>query len=285
MRLLESTVSFAHSRPRTALLTTFCLLSLTSLSQTKQDSKVDVGGYKLHIVQSGSGSPAVVFESGMGEDVNTWNDVQPQVASFAHTVTYERAGIGSSGPSPNAITIEQMSKDLHTLLHAAKIQPPYVLVGHSLGGAIVQIFAHAYPSEVAGVVLVDPEDGRLLEELQSRMGAQDWAARQRALDEAIPNMPAAAKAELEATNKSGPALAAALPLPRVPVVLLTGTLKNPQFPGNPLEQDLKLELHNDLLARIPDSKHVLAPNSRHYIQNDAPDLVIRAIREVMQGQR
>jgi pimeloyl-ACP methyl ester carboxylesterase len=69
------------------------------------------------------------------------------------------------------------------------------------------------------------------------------------------------------------------------VVLLTGTLKNPQFPGNPLEQDLKLELHNDLLARIPDSKHVLAPNSRHYIQNDAPDLVIRAIREVVQGQR
>ena len=285
MRLAESSLFFPQTLLRTVVLIAFCALSLSlgGFAQAKQESKVDVGGYKLHLVQAGSGSPTIVFESGMGEDVNTWNDIQPQVAGFARTVSYERAGIGSSDHSPNPISIEQMSNDLHTLLHAARIAPPYVLVGHSLGGAIVQVFAHAYPS-VAGIVMVDPEDGRLLEKLQLRMSPADWASRQRALDEAIPNMPAAAKAEFDATRKSGPALAAAFPLPRVPVVLLTGTLKNPDFPGNPLEQDLKRELHNDLLARIPDSKHVLVRNSRHYIQNDAPDVVIQAIREVVQGQ-
>ena len=69
-------------------------------------------------------------------------------------------------------------------------------------------------------------------------------------------------------------------LPPVPTILLTGTKKNPEFPGNPLEQDLKLKLHNQLLERIPNSKHVLVPNSRHYIQNDAPALVVEAIRDV-----
>ena len=67
----------------------------------------------------------------------------------------------------------------------------------------------------------------------------------------------------------------------MPVVVLTGTKKNPEFPGNPLEQDLKLELHNALVANTPGAKHILVPNSRHYIQNDAPELVVNEVREVL----
>jgi pimeloyl-ACP methyl ester carboxylesterase len=113
------------------------------------------------------------------------------------------------------------------------------------------------------------------------MNAKDWDARKKALAEAIPNMPPAIRAELNAANESGRAVARAVPLPRVPVVVLTGTKKNPEFPGNPLEQDIKLELHNALVAKTPGAKHVLVPNSRHYIQNDAPKLVVEAVREVV----
>jgi pimeloyl-ACP methyl ester carboxylesterase len=137
-----------------------------------------------------------------------------------------------------------------------------------------------YPSEVAGLVLVDPEDGRLDDMLRAHLTAADWASRQKAMDQALPNMPAAVRAELDAYKKSGKYANEALPLPKVPVTLLTGTKKNPEFPGNPLEQDLKLELHNALLAKIPHSKHVLVPNSRHYIQNDAPALVVEAVRDI-----
>jgi pimeloyl-ACP methyl ester carboxylesterase len=112
------------------------------------------------------------------------------------------------------------------------------------------------------------------------MTAPEWAERQKALDEAMPKFTDTQKAELEDYKTSGKDLADALPMPEVPIILLTGTKKNPEFPGNPLEQDLKLELHNELLAKIPQSKHVLVPNSRHYIQNDAPELVIEAIRDV-----
>jgi len=175
-----------------------------------------------------------------------------------------------------------MASELRSLLRASKVPPPYILVGHSLGGAIVQVFAHSYPKEIAGLVLVDPEDGRLNDRLRSHMTETEWANRQKALDEVMPKLSDTQKAELEAYKASGKVLADAFPLPDV---LLTGTKKNPGFPGNPLEQDLKLELHNELLAMIPHAKHVLVPGSRHYIQNDAPSLVIEAVRDVANKYR
>lgn len=259
----------------------FGIAGLLCAAQSPEDTKVDVGGYRLRVHATGVGGLAVVFESGLGEDVATWGDVQPEVAKFTRTFSYDRAGIGQSDPSPRPITKLSMAADLHSLLHAAKVPAPYLLVGHSLGGALVQVFAHAYPAEVAGLVLVDPEDGRLLEKLQARMMPDAWAARQKALDEALPKMPPAVQAEMKAGLKYGDPDDNVLPLPNVPVILLTGTKKNPEFPGNPLEQDLKLELHNELLAKIPGSKHVLVPTSRHYIQNDAPKLVIDAIRDIV----
>jgi len=261
-------------------VSTIILLFICGLFARAADRSVLVGAVRVHISESGTG-PTVVFESGMGEDIGTWNDVRPAIAEFAHTVVYDRPGLGQSEPTSLPRTVVQMAVDLQSVLVAAKIAPPYVLVGHSLGGAIVQVFAHRYPDEVAGLVLVDPEDGRLIQLLHSRLTATEWTARQRALDEAMPNMPPLMQAELRAANESGDEVARALPLPLVPVALLTGTKKNPEFPGNPLEQDLKLELHNTLAANTPGAQHILVPNSRHYIQNDAPTSVIQAVREVL----
>jgi pimeloyl-ACP methyl ester carboxylesterase len=244
------------------------------------DRMVVVEGVRVHIAEKGTG-PTVVFESGMGEDTNTWKDVLPTIAEFAHTVAYDRPGLGRSQPTTQPRTVTQMAVDLHRILDAAGIAPPYVLVGHSLGGAIVQVFAHRYPREVTGLVLVDPEDGRLTHLLHSRLSAAEWASRQRALDQALPKMPPHVRAELKAADDSGEAVAQAIPLPPVPVVLLSGTKKNPEFPGNVLEQDLKLEFHNALVEQTPGAKHILVPSSRHYIQNDAPEMVIQAVRNVL----
>jgi pimeloyl-ACP methyl ester carboxylesterase len=245
---------------------------------------VAVGDAPIHLAESGTG-PTVVFESGMGEGPDTWNDVLPAVAKFAHTVAYDRPGIGLSPTTARARTVVQMAVDLHDMLHAARVEPPYVLVGHSLGGAIIQVFAHRYPRETAGLVLVDPEDGRLIDSLHARMSAADWASRQKALGEALPAMAPPVRAELKAANESGGAVSASSPFPPVAIVLLTGTLKNPEFPGNPLEQDLKLEFHNALVKENPQAKHVLVANSRHYIQNDAPELVIQAVKDVLKVAR
>jgi pimeloyl-ACP methyl ester carboxylesterase len=116
---------------------------------------VDVGGFRLHLHCAGKGSPTVVVDSGLGSFSPDWGLVQPEVAKFTRVCTYDRAGYGWSDPGPRPRTSRQMVEELQTLLVNAAIEGPYVLVGHSLGGMNVRLYAHQYPSEVAGVVLVD----------------------------------------------------------------------------------------------------------------------------------
>jgi pimeloyl-ACP methyl ester carboxylesterase len=259
--------------------------SLPALEQANREQKVDVGGYGVFTSQAGSGQPVVVFEAGLGEDTSTWDKVLPKVSQFSHTLAYDRAGLGKSDSSPNPKSVEQMVKELHSVLSAAHVSPPYIFVGHSLGGAVVQLFAHVYPNEVAGLVLVDPEDGRLLDRLKARLPKEEWEAREKTLRQMMAGASPAQNAEIESSKSSGKALATALPIPDVPVVLLTGTLKDPTFPGNPTEQDLKLELHEELLKSVLHGDHVLVPNSRHYIQEDSPQLVTDAIQKVVNESR
>jgi pimeloyl-ACP methyl ester carboxylesterase len=119
---------------------------------------VDVGGYRLHLNCSGSGSPTVVIESGWGDSSAAWGWVQPEVARTTRICTYDRAGMGWSEVSPQPRTAREFAIELHTLLANANEAGPYVLVGHSMGGYTVRVYAHDYPAEVAGVVLVDPQN-------------------------------------------------------------------------------------------------------------------------------
>jgi pimeloyl-ACP methyl ester carboxylesterase len=117
---------------------------------------VDVGGRNLNIDCAGSGSPAVILESGGGGYGGYgWREVQAQVAKFTTVCWYDRAGEGWSDPAPVARNSASIVNDLHELLQRAPVAGPYVLVGHSIGGEYVRVFTAKYPSEVAGVVLVD----------------------------------------------------------------------------------------------------------------------------------
>ena len=118
---------------------------------------VDVGGYRLHIHCTGTGSPTVVVESGWGDFSASWGWVQPEVARTTRICTYDRAGMGWSEASPYPRTARQFAKELHTLLANANEPGPYVLVGHSLGGYTVRVYAHDYPDEVSGLVLIDAQ--------------------------------------------------------------------------------------------------------------------------------
>ena len=118
---------------------------------------VDVGGYRLHINCTGSGSPTVVIESGWGDSSSGWAWVQPEVAKTTRVCTYDRAGMGWSESSPEPRTAREYAKELHTLLAKANEPGPYVLVGHSMGGFTILVYAHDYPDKVSGLILVDSQ--------------------------------------------------------------------------------------------------------------------------------
>jgi len=119
---------------------------------------IDVGGHKLHLYEQGSGSPTVILESGISASSLNWRRVQTAVADFARVCSYERSGLGWSELSDEPCTPIALAAQLHSLLHAAKLPGPHVLVGHSFGALIVQAFAARYRNETAGIVLVDPLD-------------------------------------------------------------------------------------------------------------------------------
>jgi pimeloyl-ACP methyl ester carboxylesterase len=112
-------------------------------------------GRRLNVYCSGHGSPTVIFESGLGDSTRAWALVQPSVAAVTRACSYDRAGFGFSDPSPKPSTGANAVADLRRLLSALQIKPPYVLVGHSLGGMYVKLYAETHLAEVAGLVLVD----------------------------------------------------------------------------------------------------------------------------------
>src|SRR3989304_10304359 len=116
---------------------------------------VDVGGRKMHINCVGQGSPTVLLEAGLGHYSLFWAYVQPEVAKYTRVCSYDRAGYGWSESSPMPRTANAEVDELHTLLVNADVQGPYILVGHSLGGMNMRVFANNYPDEVVGMVLVD----------------------------------------------------------------------------------------------------------------------------------
>ena len=119
---------------------------------------VDIGGRALNIYCAGEGSPTVVMDSGANQPGYSWLLVEPGVAKFTRACWYDRAGYGWSDPAPGPRTSAEIVNDLHKLLRAAGVAPPYVLVGHSFGGFNVRVFAGEYPGEVVGMVLVDSAD-------------------------------------------------------------------------------------------------------------------------------
>jgi pimeloyl-ACP methyl ester carboxylesterase len=116
---------------------------------------VQVNARRMHIHVTGEGAPTVVFESGLGASCLSWTLVQPQVAEFSRAVSYDRAGHGWSDPAPGPRAARQIAQELNTLLNAAGLPGPYVLVGHSFGGYVNLAYAYLYRDSIAGMVLVD----------------------------------------------------------------------------------------------------------------------------------
>jgi pimeloyl-ACP methyl ester carboxylesterase len=256
-------------------------------------SRIDVGGYRLFFEDIGSGQPAIIFESGGDDGAESLAAIARQVGSFARALIYDRAGLGRSDPAPRPRTIRDAAADLHALLHAAEVPGPYVLVGHSFGGLIARFYAHQYRREVVGLVLLDvppadqcqrelrllppPAPGELAVLAESRNNAlAEWNDPLRSI-EGFDR--AASAAQMQATGHLG-----SLPM----VVITAGIDEWPDdFPpaiSRAMEQDW-MAAQQELAALSSNSTHIIAAESNHSIQECQPDLVIEAIRTMVEKLR
>jgi len=238
--------------------------------------KVDVGGHSLQLLVGGQGSPAVVFEGGFGAGIASWSRVQKDVAAFAQTVSYDRAGLGQSDPGPKPRSAKQIATELHVALQKAGIKPPYVMVGHSFGGIYVRVFADMYPNEVAGLVLIDP----------SQESFNDWLIknqpdRLKAAESNMANAGEGVKAEYASVDTSYSQARVAKVPKGIPVTLLTAT-EDESMPAE--ARKLWIEKHKEWSATVPGSKHVVVEKASHFIQAQQPAVVIEAIKQVSKPQ-
>jgi len=249
-----------------------------SIKLPETEKLVKAGPDDIFVHLKGSGN-SVVFVSGLGEDHKNWEQVQDAVSSFAETISYDRAGLGKSSYKLKRKDLPTLAWELKKTLQSAKISKPYLLVGHSLGCQISKQFAVMFPADVRGIIFIDP--GFNEELLELTLGDSAWQQREAEIQKKRPKLGMAREAELKELNKNCSIADDITKLPDVPVLLFTATKINPDFPGSNEELKVKKQTHERWLQSIPNSKQIIVPESRHYIQNDAPELVIDQIKKML----
>lgn len=262
---------------------------------------IDVGGYRLHLDCRGSGSPTVILEHGHSATYLDWFRVQPGIAKHTRVCSYDRAGYGWSDPSPKGRTPGVMSEELHTLLHNAGEKPPYILVGHSFGAMNVLAFAHKFPGEVAGVVLVDGSHpnaaaGRSFGERMMLLGMEmsmpfglprwrGWCGGGPLETAAIKQALTCRPQYLETIYREDAAFAKAAreiseikPLGNIPLVVIA---RDPATGSNVTAEARHSAAQKELTSLSSNSHLVIAEGSGHDIPLARPDVVVDAVQDLL----
>lgn len=222
----------------------------------------------------GRGTRTVILESGLGDTLDVWSTVQPLIAAgCARTLAYNRAGYLGSDNSNAPRDSATIVAELRTELKRQNVKPPYVLVGHSLGGLYMQYFARNYPQEVAGLVLVDSTHWE--QSLQMGNSANTPYNSRTAV---TLFMPWIMRREISDSVTAGQQVHSSPTAFNVPTIVLSST-RGPSG-ETPSARALAARLQDEIAADFPDANHIRVNDSGHYIQRDHPEVVIEAARKL-----
>jgi len=277
------------------------------MGQTSGDfaGTVEVDGRRLYLQCKGAGGPTVILISGYCNNAEIWttppaSGVDPvfeAVAEFTRVCAYDRPGtildathLSRSDPVAMPRTAKTVASELHDLLDAAKVEGPYVLVAHSLGGIFARLYASTYPNDMAGLVLVDAWP----EAMPKLLGPGQWAAYVTLSDPAplgLESYRALEKVDFGVASERMEQETAQSPLYGLPLFVLSRAKPVALPPNVPADfspsafEAAWRRGQDQLAALVPDAKHVIATESDHYIQIEQPDLVVDAGRQVVEAVR
>jgi pimeloyl-ACP methyl ester carboxylesterase len=254
---------------------------------------IDVGGRTMSIACVGptdTGRPTVVFETGLGGDKRGWADILTQLMTTDRGCSYDRAGVGLSEPGPQPRTTEDQVDDLHALLDAAGVEPPYVLVGHSSGGWNAMVFGDRFPNEVAGAVMVDVRpplaSERFAASLPSPSAGEPEAVKQMRADLTEWEHDPSQNPEGLDLIKSAAQAAASPGFGDRPLIVLTAGDRAAVTEGLPSDlaktfDDIWMELQSKLVTLSTNGRQVVVAGATHDLPFEKPDVVVDAIHEVL----
>lgn len=275
---------------------------------------IDIGGRRIWLECRGSGGPTVVLESGYPHRADIWDQIAlgaesdttavlPGVAGFTRVCAYDRPGTILADPGdpgqrsrsdavPQPRTAADLVTDLHDLLHAAGIPGPYVMVGHSFGGIVGRLYAATYPADVVGLVLVDSSHEEQSRRCQEVMTPEQWAV----LDGMATNPPGLGvypdmeRIDLDASFAQLREAVSVRPLDPIPVAVVTHgrPYSAAEVPAGILPEAMESvwqQLQADLATLTPTARQIVALESGHYVLLEQPELVIEAIRAVVESAR
>ena len=250
------------------LICTVFVVTIHRFNTKMINGRIDIGGYKLYVNSHGKGEPTVIFENGLGSLNGDWGLVQPQISKITRTFSYDRAGMGKSDKSNLERTSLNQVKELHTLLNNTKIEPPYIIVAHSIGGYNARIFAATYPKEVVGIVFVDCSHEDQFADTKNITAEQYKQFATEEQEQNIDELSLSANQVKEIRKKDA--------LRNMPIIVLAADHKLT------VDQNKKWsDFQSDIASLSNKSKKIIVKDSGHYIQLEKPQIVADAIKEII----
>lgn len=247
---------------------------------------VDIDGHCLRFLVTGAGRPTIVLEDGFGNGIEQQAILQAALAGISTVVTYDHAGTGGSAPGPEPRDGRQVARELRHALQQAAIPPPYLLVGGSIGGDYIRIFAHEFPRDVAGLVLLDPtppwEELLAWATIHAPERVEEYrqfvATARRAMAEIMQQQEPGRQAEWSALAATRQQAQHSFPLPDIPIVQITGAAGNQV---HRIMHDKTRFFDGWLKQKLPGARHVLAPHSAHAVPITDTSLVLEEVQRVV----
>lgn len=236
---------------------------------------------RLTYILSGTGPATIVLVNGAGMSLEGWRSLYPAIEQLGRVFAWNRFGVKGSDPPRQRQTGAVVIAALRELLGYAGLEPPYVLVGHSLGGLFANLYARLHPAEVRALLLLEaahPRDREVLKQHETgfaRAVEKVLSLPQRMLRSNL-------HSEVQAIDETARELRAAGPFPPLPLAVVTGGRQPPGWLMSPAAAGARRAHQQDLARLSPHSEQVIAQASGHFPQLSEPQLVLRVLRQLLQ---